>query len=446
MVDLDNIKTIVIVMMENRSFDHMLGYLSLAPFARGDVDGQKIDPAWLSQFTNYDKAQANQPFHCTNPYWLPPEFDPPHERDNIAAQIDPRQDNSYPMNGFVGAIPPKVSDDPNVRKLVMGYFGAYEVPISHFFAQNFTICDRWFSALPAGTQPNRLMAMGGASMIALNQSPLPNQDLVYDWLNQRKVTWRVYHQGIPFFAMMPKWLAPVLFGDNFRKFEDLAGDLQNTPPDDLPDVIFVEPTYGDAPRWGRSTDDHAPAGVSDGQEFLMQVYNAVIANVDFWKSTLMVIDYDEHGGFFDHVRPPAIPTHPPDGARWSIPFETLGVRTPAYIVSPFVARGGVSHNLLDHTSLLKLLGEKYGGGSYSSDVDARAVGSLSHVLDFTNPQYDTPAPPPVNEYLAKRPPAPQVVVRPPRDTALQQGFADVVENMKQHGADSTHPKFGPLLQ
>ena len=443
--DLSKIKTIVIVMMENRSFDHMLGYLSLDPFNRRDVDGQSLDPDWLKRFTNFDSGLAIQPFHSLDPHMMPDDFDPPHERSNIAAQIDPRQDDSFPLNGFVSAIPPNVSADPAVRRLVMSYFGAEQAPVNDFFAKNFTLCDRWFCSLPAGTQPNRLMSMSGFSMIDVNQTILPDQELVYDWLNQRNVSWRVYHQEIPFFTLMPKWLAPILFSDKFRCFEEMESDLRNTPPDQLPQVIFVEPTYQDSPHTGTSTDDHAPAGISDGQEFLMEVYKAVTASRTFWQSALMIVDYDEHGGFFDHVAPPIIPTNPPAGAKWSVPFKSLGIRTPAFIISPFVQAGAVSHNLLDHTSVLKLLGEKFGNGSSSPEVDARPVGSVSHVLDFTNPILQAPAPPPLDDYLKMRPPVPAGVTRPPLNTPLQIGFSNVIVSMKQHGADASHPKFGQLL-
>lgn len=446
MPDLSSIKNIVIVMMENRSFDHMLGYLSLPPFNRKEVDGQSLDPAWLAKFTNYDGGVAYQPFHSADPHTMPDDFDPPHERSNIAAQIDPRQDDSFPLNAFVSAIPPSVSADPNLRKLVMSYFGAEEVPMNDFFSKNFTICDRWFCSIPAGTQPNRLMSMSGFTMIDINHDILPPQDLVYDWLNRQGISWRVYHQEIPFFSIMPKWLPSILFSSNFKCFEDLESDIRNTPPNQLPQVIFVEPTYQDAPHTGTATDDHAPDGVSNGQEFLMQVYKAVTASPDFWQGVLLVVDYDEHGGFFDHVPPALIETAAPDGATWSAgTFKSLGVRTPAFIISPFVQAGSVSHNLLDHTSVLKLLAERFGGGSYSPQVDHRAVGSISHLLDFTNPIIPAPAPPVMDAYLASRPAAPLGVVTPPTDTALQQAFSNVIANMKQQGADASHPKFGQLL-
>jgi len=447
MAKLSDIQTIVVVMMENRSFDHILGYLSLPPFNRTDVDGLKTNPAWLAQYTNYDSGQAIQPFLSTDPYDMPDDFDPPHERPNMAGNLGNINNNVYPMNGFVNSIPNSVSTNPNIRKLVMSYFGADQVPMSHFFAQNFTICDRWFSAIPAGTQPNRLMSMSGEMMIDINHDVLPPQNLVYDWLTAHGVSWRVYHQGIPFFTMMLKWVPEILLSNHFRSFSDLASDLMNSSPDEMPQVIFVEPTYQDAPHLGFATDEHAPSGVSNGQEFLMQTYNA-LANSPFWQNALMIVDYDENGAFFDHVSPPMIPTNPQTGAVWNdqSPFVSLGPRTPAYVISPFVKPGSVNHTLLDHTSVLKLFGERFdANGSYSPEVDARQVQSISAILNFDNPIINAPAAPALNVYLANRPPAPMGATVPTPNTNLQMGFQKAVTSLKQNGADWNHPKFGELI-
>ena len=445
MPDLDKIRTIVVVMMENRSFDHMLGYRSLPP-VNGDVDGQSEDPAWQRQFTNTDVGgQETQPFLNANPYKLPPGFDPPHQRKNVTAHLGELKDGVYPMNGFIKAIPSSVSTDPNVRRLVMGYFGTKEAPMTDFLANNFTICDRWFSSLPSGTQPNRLMAMSGLSMIDTNKTPLPKQELVYDWLNTNKINWRVYHQGIPFFTLMLHWIPEILLSNRFRPFNQLEADLANTPPAQRPQVIFIEPAYGDSPHLGRCTDDHAPSGISDGQEFLMQVYNAVTASPSFWKSSVTIIAYDEHGGFFDHVSPPSIPTNPPPGASYAR-FESLGVRTPAYVVSPFV-RPRVAHNLFDHTSILKFIGEKFGpSGSYSPLVDSRPVESVSAALDFSSPINNSPAGPSMDAYIHAVPaPNPLLAEVPPVDTELRKSFRDAIDEMKRQGAGADHPKFGTLL-
>jgi phospholipase C len=445
MADLSDIKTIIIVLMENRSFDHMLGYLSLPPFKRADVEGQSADPAWLGQFANPDAGQTFQAFHNDQPYYLPAGFDPPHQRENVANHLGALASGQYPMNGFMGAIPQSVSVDPDHRRLVMGYFGADEVPMNDFLAKNFTICDRWFCAVPSGTQPNRLMAMSGTSFIESNATPLPDQQLIYDWLDDHGVSWRVYHQGLPFFTMMLRWVPRILAGDNFRPFDQLKTDLESTPPGELPQVIFVEPTYGDAPHFGHSTDDHAPSGISNGQEFLMQVYNAVTSSLAFWKRSLTVICYDEHGGFFDHVSPPLIGTNPPPGANYP-DFVSLGPRIPGFLISPYVKAGACVHNTFDHTSVLKLIGLKFGDGSYSDEVDGRQVENLSAALSFDVPIIPPAPAPAMNDYLAKQPKAnPFDVTVPSPQTELQQAFREGTAEMKRQNGEA-HPTFGKLLQ
>jgi phospholipase C len=441
----NDIKTLVVVMMENRSFDHMLGYLSLPPYDRPDVLGQSLDPAWLAEFANPDGNQSFQPFHNTQPYYLPPGFDPPHQRSDVTHHLGSLNNGVYPMNGFVNAIPQGVSSNPDHRRLVMGYFGADEAPINHFFATNFTICDHWFCAVPSGTQPNRLMAMGGTTVIESNQTPLPSQELVYDWLDQRGISWRVYHQGIPFFTMMLRWVPRILTSDNFRHFDRLKSDLESTPPSKLPQVIFVEPTYGDAPHFGHWTDDHAPSGISNGQEFLMQVYNAVTSSLSFWNRSLTFIGYDEHGGFFDHVSPPLVTTAAPQGVTYD-PFLSLGPRTPAYILSPFVKRGVCVNRTFDHTSVLKFIAEHFGDGSYSADVDPRPVESLSAALSFDTPITTPPPVPAMDSYLSLQPKSnPYAVTIPVPQTELQKAFRAGIAEMKRQGGDN-HPFFGPLLQ
>jgi phospholipase C len=445
MPDIEDIKTIVIVIMENRSFDHMLGYLSLPPFNRQDVEGQSADPAWLAKFSNNDGGQSFQAFHNDQPYYLPRGFDPPHQRANVEHHLGTLNNGAYAMNGFVSAIPQKVSSNPEHRRLVMGYFGASEVPINHFFATNFTICDHWFCTVPSGTQPNRLMAMSGTSFIESNRTPLPSQPLIYDWLDQHEIRWRVYHQGIPFFTMMLPWVRQILTSDNFRSFDRLKTDLESTRPSELPQVIFIEPTYGDAPHFGHWTDDHAPSGISNGQEFLMQVYNAVTSSLTFWSRSLTVIEYDEHGGFFDHVSPPLIKTAPPPGVAYA-PFLSLGPRTPAYLLSPFVKARHCVPDVFDHTSVLKFIGEKFNHGSYSPEVDMRGVESLSLALTFDNPITAPPAAPAMNDYLSRQPQSnPFKVTVPAAETDLQKAFREGVEEMKRQGGES-HPIFGNLVK
>src|ERR1700736_1145740 len=381
---LSAIKTIVIVMLENRSFDHMLGYRCLDSFGGAKLDGLKADAEWNAQVANPLGSNRYPPWHWNDPFAKMPG-DPPHERDNIALQLGAKTANGFALDGFVknyaGVAGVTVSADnpPAVR----GYFTPPEVPMSHFLADNFLICDRWFSALPAGTQPNRLMAMSGFAKIEHNTSLLlPTQPLLYDWLTQRKIHWRVYHQGLPFFTMMPPWTLEALHDDDhFRRFTRIDDDLMEGLPDDLPQVFFFEPSYTDAPHEGISSDDHAPSAAKGGQEFLFNVYKAFATlNPAIWSLMVSIVTYDEHGGFFDHVSPPSATTMPPPGSAYTNPFQSLGVRVPAFVISPFVKPGTVFSGDLDHTSILKFVAQVFGDGSYNQYVDKRPVGSVSDLL------------------------------------------------------------------
>lgn len=445
-IDLNLIKTIVVVMMENRSFNNLLGYLSLDPVIWPNVEGLQSSPAWRDNVASIYNETKYRPFLLTDPYDVI-DADPPHERGPIATQMGTAVQGVFPMDGFVtnyasahGAKPITAASQPPV----MGYFTADQAPIVDFFAQNFAICDHWFSALPAGTQPNRLMAMSGFSTIDVNQAPLPNQELVYDWLTGNGIRWRVYHEDMPFFAMMPRWIPDILREEHFRPLAQLYDDVQNEPPGDFPQVIFIEPTYTDAPHIGPSSDDHAPSAIKGGQEFLMEAYRCMTRVPDVWKGTVMVVTYDEHGGFFDHVSPPAIRTDPPAGARYQRGFETLGIRVPAFVISPFVTPRTVFNGRMDHVSILKLIGQTFGGGTYSPLVDARDVASVSEVLNAPGPARAAPGIPSLVPYLQLQPtPAGFVPGTMPR-TAIQQGFQKALEQIR---TDPARPpgKFDHLL-
>jgi phospholipase C len=167
--------------------------------------------------------------------------------------------------------------------------------------------------------------------------------------------------------------------------------MQEEPDATFPQVIFVEPTYTDAPHWGFPSDDHPPSSVAWGQAFLLKVYLG-LATSKHWPRSALVVTYDEHGGFFDHFSPIALRTNPPQAADYP-PFESSGVRVPGMVISPFVDERTVFHDNLDNISILKLLGEKCGGGSYSPAVTERKVQSLSEVFNRSSPRTDIPSPP-----------------------------------------------------
>ena len=383
MTDLAQIQTIIILLMENRSFDHMLGYLRL-PACGGNtnVDGVRDDQAWLNAVANKWQGFSYPPGPL-----LEPRFpDPPHERPDIARQLGAVGANGFPLDGFIAS----ASGDSDV----MRYQTADKVPVLDFFARQFRICDHWFSPLPASTQPNRLMAMAGYSLIDGNVKVLPNHVLAYDWLNAHGVKWRVYHQGFfPFFSMMPRWLPEIATSDKFREFDRYATDVELESDNTFPQVIFIEPIYTDAPHdEAEGTDDHSPSSVTGGQRLMLDVYSALLRS-RHWNNSILIITYDEHGGCFDHVQPLPVETVAPAGQY--APFPTTGIRVPAVIVSPFVSTGSVCNANFDHTSVLKFLGQRFGmGGGYSPEVDKRMlVGSVGSILDLAAPRLDRPEPP-----------------------------------------------------
>jgi phospholipase C len=376
--------------MMSRSFDHLLGHLSLNEYGLERVDGLRDDPKWLKAVANPNpKDQFRfEPFHLTY-FGIHPA---PCEREDVALQLGRVQsDGRFAMDGFIAS----AGGDSSV----MGYYESADVPVTAFFAKHFAVCDRWFAPLPASSQPNRLMAMSGYSLIDRTQNKLlPKQELVYDWLDAHRISWRVYSEGFPFFAMMSSVQRRIISDSRDQSFcglrrlkPDFAGDAA------LPQVIFVEPGYTDGMSKS-PCDDKPPTSVLSGQRFLLNVYEALTANPARWSRTLLIITYDQHGGFFDHVSPPPIVTRAPSGEYPD--FKSAGLRVPAIIVSPLVRGGSIFNGVLDHTSILRLLADKFGGQQYSREVDDRPVGSVTELLDLPEPRKEIPVPPRLDDIPA----------------------------------------------
>ncbi len=389
---LEDIRTIVMLMLENRSFDHMLGYLSLEDTPnKMPVAGLSSAPAWRKRFVNsyQDQHYYSHPL----PASVQRLDDPPHEQATIATQISTPPFPGSPdfMGGFVSTYM-QAKTPPADPSAVMGFYQADAVPVWDFFARNFAVCDHWFAALPTGTQANRLMAMSGESSI-IDNAPvfLPDQYLVYDWLAEHGVSWCTYQYGdfLPFFSLMPRWLPEIVTSltlshlggrGRFRRYDKFREHWQSSDP--MPSVIFLEPEYTDGPH-AHPNDDHPPSGIAKGQLLVAEIYQDLISNPARWAKTMWIITYDEHGGFFDHVPPLAIPQK-----AGGYQFKSTGPRVPALVVSPQVVPGSVFDGPLDHTSFLQLVADKFNPNQdYSSSVGARQsqLVSLSDVLLPTPP-------------------------------------------------------------
>ena len=221
MAILDQIQTIVIVMMENRSFDNVLGHLSMARFGnRKDVEGL-IDPETNLDYTNFLDGAGLPAFRVEGWSLL---HDLPHSRALCCDSIGEDRTARFTMSGFADAYfqpsGSKVNDPPS-----MGFLAPGDTPMSSFLAAQYAVCDNWFAPLPTDTQPNRSVAYSGYSPID-NTKPRPipivKGSFIFEWLNARSVSWRVYHCGISFFALFDGLHEEVL-GPNFRSFRHFPG-------------------------------------------------------------------------------------------------------------------------------------------------------------------------------------------------------------------------------
>lgn len=406
MADLDAVETIVIVMMENRSFDHMLGHLSLPAFAgREDVRGLRgeLDDDGTLRSEDYLNAADGETYY---PFLFeedrPLSGDVPHDREEIEAQLgSPGVTGEYPMDGFVESYFEYQDTTRTERPIPIGFFGPEHVPITDFFAENYLVCDHYFCSLPASTQPNKLIALAGDTTIDVTELQVTDDlELVIHWAEECGLDWRVYSDYVSLFMLFDPG---DLFEDpRFHHFTQLERDVQGVSADEFPDLVIIEPDYQSVPHPPEMipNDNHAPLPVGNGERFLRKVYETLTSDPEIWAGTVMVHTYDEHGGFWDHVSPPGIRYEPPPGASFDEPFESLGPRVPALVVSPLVEPRSVYSQNLDHTSVLQFIAEALDpeSGEFSDSVTARLkqneLNSLSETIGLEEPRDDIPEPPP----------------------------------------------------
>ena len=360
--NLDRIEHIVVLMLENRSFDHMLGYLSLEG-GRSDVDGLK------AEFSNSYNGQEYPVHHCTRTAWDGELEDPCHGPKCIDLQL--LNDNSGFVQSYAEYVAgfPKThgSTEPVDLSLVMSYFDASDLPVYDFLAREYCVCDRWYSSVPGATWPNRLYAMCGRADKCREDRdpPIYNLPTFVRFLDQFKQTWKWYSYD-PGTLRAADAEYRLSHHANFayvdqRKLstkERLAGELleernsflDDAAADTLPAVSWIDPHFKDIRVFGPdSNDDHPPSDVLAGQSLVLDVYHA-LKNSKAWPKTLFLITYDEHGGIYDHVSPPPAPDDDPE-------FRRYGVRVPAIVVSPWVEAGSVAPRepVFDHTSIIKTI-------------------------------------------------------------------------------------------
>ena len=354
------IEHIVVVMMENRSFDHFLGWL---PGANGMQSGLTYTDAAGVAHSTFPLAPDYQ--GCSHP-------DPDHSYEGGRIEYD-----GGACDGWLRA--------GNNDVYSIGYYTQADLAFLGAAAPAWTACDNYFAPILAPTYPNRIY-QHTAQTDRLDDSLLPLSTLptIWDRLADHSLSARYYYTDFPFVALWgAKYLPIAALIDNF--FADAAAG-------NLPRVSFVDPAFLGEEQ-GLSSDDHPHADIRNGEVFLNAVYQAVTTSPN-WPNTIMLINYDEWGGFFDHVAPGTAPVPPADAALGSDGLR--GFRVPALIISPWSQRGTVAHGLYDHTSILKMIEWRWSLRPLT--VRDASANNLAETLDFsranlTAPVFDVPSGP-----------------------------------------------------
>jgi phospholipase C len=369
------IRHVVLLMLENRSFDQMLGALQAQI---PQLDG--VPPNALPRFN--DDPQGQRYLQQTGaPAKVKP--DPPHDHPAVVEQLE--QANGRFVKSYARAHPETTQAE---RQQVMACYAPDELLALHALARQFVVCDGWHSSVPGPTWTNRLFAMSGTSLGRVKMPTgifEPNlhayaQPSVFRRLGEAERSHRIYFGDFPL-ALLLKDRRSVGAARHFARLDRFVADAKRDESD-FPELAFLEPDY----LGPGANDDHPPHDVRRGQALVADVYEAIRDNEALWRSTLLVVTYDEHGGFYDHVVPP--PALPPDGHREEYDFNQLGVRVPAILVSPWLDPG-VLHGAFDHTSLLRMLQKAWGLGDLGARV-AAATSPLDAIALRTTPRADAP--------------------------------------------------------
>ena len=356
---IQNLQHVVVLMMENRSFDHMLGALKAQNSA---IDGL------VGNETNPDSTNVPVTVSPTAEYQSQLDPDPDHHFPAVDLQIfggvttaqNPnRQAN---MQGFVKSYFNQQFNVAHSHNIV-NYFTPDKLPVLTALATNFAVYNRWFSSIPGPTLCNRAFAHYGTSFGQVSMD-------VFYWNKQYKsiyerlvaanpaVSTRLYYFDVASSSLEVVNLLqnqPELFG-TFQDFKDACDRNQ------LPQYSFIEPNYTDHddPTGGGeliASDQHPDHDVRAGEQFIADVYNRIRNNPKLWPNTAILVVYDEHGGIFDHVPPPAcmpdgfVAQPSATGTPDAFHFDRLGVRVPAILISPWVPRGTVINEVFEHASI-----------------------------------------------------------------------------------------------
>lgn len=446
---LENIRYVVVLMLENRSFDNILGGLYgtdrpsvFVPSSNADpLDGildasgavkptcrNPSNPAYLvdpSHDPRWVQAKLGATGSVFHNLYVTPQHDPDEEFSNMtfqifgASSVDAAARPTAPMDGFwVDFRYHHPLSLHSTIDQIMETFSPEQLPIISGLARDYAVSDRWFASCPTQTYPNRAFVNAGTSLGFVNNDQNHSfvTPTIFNWIdegnrqNRTNHTYGVYYGDYSITRLgLPQARRSALATTMFQKHDAFFEALQGPSPS-LPNYVFLEPSYIIDVE-----SEHPPFNVARGEGFLAEVYNA-LAQSAIWDQLLFVVTYDEHGGCYDHVAPPwgAIP--PDDHTQEGFGFDRFGVRVPTVFVSPYIEPNTIIRSStpqpFDHCSILKTVGGWLGlpsDGLPSARVNAADTPTFDDVLTRTTPRQPSrlPDPPPVhggddNEFSARQ--------------------------------------------
>jgi len=341
------IEHIVFVMMENRSFDHYLGWLPGA-------DGRQAGLSYP------DNKGVRHPTHHLTEFTGCGFNDPDHSYEGGRTQLDGGK-----LDGFRRG----TNDD-----FALGYYTGEDLPFYRQLLPHATTFDRYFASILAPTYPNRFYSHAAYSDRLENTSRTATVPTIWDRLAAAGVSGNYYFSDVPFLA---------LWGEQYLSIsKPYASFLTQAASGTLPAFSYVDPSFLGEEQGG-SNDDHPHADIRRGQAFIYDIVTALMRG-PLWPKTALVISYDEWGGFFDHVRPPRFADDHNSAPGGPNDHGQAGFRVPTILFSPFARPGHVSHNVYDHSSILKMVEWRFGLTSLTRRD--RAARNLAEVMDFAHPQ------------------------------------------------------------
>jgi phospholipase C len=403
------IEHVFVVMLENRSFDHLLGFSQIegrdpsgSPTKVEGLTGKEGNPS-----LNSDTVTVSSPADFMM------DHGPGHEFKDVKEQLCGRGGTYSSTTPQPGQTDPNINNTGYVSNFsrynrknpesIMKCFSPSQLPVLTTLAKEFAICDHWFSSMPGPTWPNRYF-VHAASSGGLDDSPSFSREFksilydgfkfdngtIYDLLENDKRDWMVY-SGDEFPQVLSIAGMRTHSADRFRVLSQFKQDVSD--PQFSKSYVFIEPDYhAFTGKFRGGTSQHPNDDVTSGDRLLKEVYESLRSS-PHWEKSLLIVTYDEHGGFYDHLVPPAT-VHPgdsissPGNNHNNFDFRQLGVRVPTIIISPFVAKGIVDHNTYDHSSVLATAEKLFKLGSLTKRD--RTAQTLNHLFKLGTPRTDTP--------------------------------------------------------